>query len=445
MLDSSPTFSNKKNKRKKLQQLLFCFFARIFGHSFSPSSYKTKAKANPELKDSIEPPIALSFVKSEMKGGGIRTKVEEAKGEEVDAAGMKRSVKQLHFGGWEEKGEAALEIKRLAKVDARMRRSLAKLGVIPSLVSMLAEAQDDHCRHLAIEALIELAHGTFTNKALMVEAGLLVKLPQLTDALQFPGKQELAVLLFSISSLAKTQFPIAPCHIIAFLTEILNAKEVAEEIKITCLATLYNLSTKLDNTRAIVSSGAVPTLISLSSNRRASEGALAIMGNLILSAMGKKVIEDDSMVPKALIDTTTWFDKPRCQELAVYILMILAHGSKTQRQKMAGLGMVPLLLEVALLGSPLAQKRALKMLQWFKDEGQSKIGVHSGPQTERISLSRSLVSGRETNKCQKAVKQMVEQSLSNNMEAIMRRARVPENFSSFKSSVASSSSKSLPY
>ncbi|XP_010924884.1 uncharacterized protein [Elaeis guineensis] len=439
MMDSSSTFSNMKKKSKKPQQLLCCFFARIFGQSFSPSSYKTKANDNLELKDSInEPSIPVSVINSEMK-------VEEAKGEAGDAAGLKRSVKQLHFGGWEEKGEAALEIKRLAKVDARMRRSLAKLGVIPSLVSMLVEAQDDHCRRLAIEALIELANGTFTNKALMVEAGLLVKLPQLMDTLELSGKQELAVLLMSISSLAKTQFPMAPGHIISFLIEILNDEEVVEETKVTCLAALCNLSTKLDNTRAIVSSGLVHTLIRLLSNRRASEGALAIMGNLILSEMGKKAIEDDSMVPKALVETMTWFEQPKCQELAIYILMILAHKSKTQRQKMAGLGIVSLLLEVALLGSPLAQKRALKMLQWFKDEGQSKIGAHSGPQTERISLTSSPVSGGETKKCQKAVKQMVKQSLNNNMEAIMRRAHVPENFSSFKSFAASSSSKSLPY
>lgn len=279
----------------------------------------------------------------------------------------------------------------------------------------------------------------------MVEAGLLEKLPQLMDTLEFSGKQELAVLLLSISSLAKTQFPMTPCHIISFLIEILDAEEVDEEIKVTCLATLYNLSTKLDNTRDIVSSGAVHTLMGLLSNRRASEGALAIMGNLILSAVGKKAIEDDSMVPKALVETMTLFDKPRCQELAIYILMTLAHQSKTQRQKMAGLGIVSLLLEVALLGSPLAQKRALKMLQWFKDEGQSKIGAHSGPQTGMISLSSSSLGGVEAKKCQKAVKQMVKQSLSNNMEAIMRRAHVTGNFSSYKSFVASSSSKSLPY
>lgn len=161
MMDSSSTFSNKKNKYKKPQQLLFRFFARIFCQSFSPSSYKTEAKANVELEDSIEPSIPVTCINSEMKGG-IRMKEEEAKGDAVDVAGMKRSVKRLHFGGWEEKGEATLEIKRLARVDGRMRRSLAKLGVIPSLVSMLVGVQDDHYRHLAIEALIELAHGTFT-------------------------------------------------------------------------------------------------------------------------------------------------------------------------------------------------------------------------------------------------------------------------------------------
>jgi len=66
------------------------------------------------------------------------------------------------------------------------------------------------------------------------------------------------------------------------------------------------------------------------------------------------------------------------------ILIILAHKNSTQRNKMVQSGITPVLLEVALLGSSLAQERARKLLQWFRYERQIKMGQHSGPQSTRI-------------------------------------------------------------
>jgi len=182
----------------------------------------------------------------------------------------------------------------------------------------------------------------------------------------------------------------------------------------------------------------------VSSSREISEKALATLGNLVVTLMGRKALEDNNMVPESLIDVLTWEDKPKCQELSAYLLMILAHQSSKQREKMAKLGIVHVLLEVALLGSPLAQKRALKLLQWFKDERQIKVGSHSGPQTRRVSIG-SPMSQRETNEGKRVMKKMVKQSLNKNMEVITRRANAAGESSKLKSLVISSSSKSLPY
>lgn len=79
-----------------------------------------------------------------------------------DAARIKKAVKEINFGRWEEKERAAVEIKRLAQQDARTRRLLGELGVIPALVAMVADPPDaDRCRRLAVAALIEMANGTF--------------------------------------------------------------------------------------------------------------------------------------------------------------------------------------------------------------------------------------------------------------------------------------------
>lgn len=89
------------------------------------------------------------------RGGGVVGEVEDG------CFVLQRSVKKLHFGDWEEKEIAAKEIKRLARGDLRTRKSLAALGVIPTLVSMLDSEVSGHPES-AVQALIELANGTYT-------------------------------------------------------------------------------------------------------------------------------------------------------------------------------------------------------------------------------------------------------------------------------------------
>ena len=95
--------------------------------------------------------------KEEEKGSGVVREVEVEDGCFV----LQRSVKKLHFGDCEEKEIAAKEIKRLARKDLRTRKSLAVLGVIPTLVSMLDSEVSGH-RESSVQALIELANGTYT-------------------------------------------------------------------------------------------------------------------------------------------------------------------------------------------------------------------------------------------------------------------------------------------
>ena len=183
----------------------------------------------------------------------------------------------------------------------------------------------------------------------------------------------------------------------------------------------------------------------MSSLKQTSEKALASLGNLVVTVMGKKALENNPMVPESLIEILTWEEKPKCQELSAYVLMILAHQSFAQRSKMAKARIVPVLLEVALLGSPIAQKRALKLLQWFKEERQMKMVVHSGPQTGRLSIGSPL-NHSEAIEGKRLMKKMVEESLYKNMETITRRANGDQGSSNLKLLVASSSSsKSLPY
>lgn len=372
-------------------------------------------------------------------------KEEEVMEEESELEGsvvLQKSVKRLHFGSWEEKEVAAKAIEKLAKEDVKARKVMAELGVIHMLVSMVATEMVGR-RRAAIKALIELANGTSTNKVLMLEAGILSKLPKVIDVADEQTRQEFAELLLSLSSISNTHVSLANSEILHFLIGIIESA-CSLETKESCLGILYNLSAVLENAGPLVSNGVVRTLLKLSSFKEFSEKALAALGHLVVTLMGKKAMEDSSMVPESLIEILTWEDKPKCQELSAYILMFLAHQSSTQKDKMSKAGIVSVLLEVSLLGSPLAQKRAMKLLQWFKDERQAKMGPHSGPQTARVAIGSPL-HPREAQEGKKMMKNLVKQSLHKNMEMITRRANASGDSSNLKSLVLSTSSKSLTY
>ncbi|KAF2305279.1 hypothetical protein GH714_003455 [Hevea brasiliensis] len=57
----------------------------------------------------------------------------------------------------------------------------------------------------------------------------------------------------------------------------------------------------------------------------------------------------------------------------------------------------------------------------FKDERQTRMGPHSGPQTGRLAIG-SPINPRETQEGKKMMKNLVKQSLHKNMEMITRRA-----------------------
>ncbi|KAF8007402.1 hypothetical protein BT93_K1417 [Corymbia citriodora subsp. variegata] len=367
---------------------------------------------------------------------------------EDGSAALQRAVKSVHFGSTEERRAAAAEIARLAREDARAKKLMAELGVVQALVAMV-RVNGDRAQRGAIRALIELADGNHTNKALMVEAGIFLTLPSSKDAVDEETRHEFTDLLLSLSSLKNAHLlpPLESSRIVPFALSALESSGSSHDTKDSCLGVLYNLSAVLENASKLASNGvAEPLLTATSASKGLAEKALATLANLVVTSQGKRALEDSPMVPESLIEVLTWEDQPKCQELSAHILMILAYQSAAQRSKMARSGIVQVLLEVALLGSALAQKRALKMLQWFKDERQTKMGPHSGPQVARTPMG-SPVHYRGAQEGRKMMRRLVKESLHKNMEMITRRAGgdAPSSPSGLKTLVISTSSKSLPY
>ncbi|OWM63483.1 U-box domain-containing protein 7 [Punica granatum] len=439
MSSSSSTSSSSSSSVWQLSYRKLRFFTRI--RRFLRS--KTAGTANHKSSSKSFDRSADNNINSAALSVNTGQAVEEHDSSTI----LQRAVKRLHFGGPEEKKAAAIEIERLAREDVKVKKLMAELRVIPALVEMVAAIGQQQA---AVGALLELANGTYTNKAVMVEAGILSKLPRNIDTVDELTRHELSELLLSLSSPKNIHLPLDSSQVIPFTLAVLDS-DSGSEIKESCLETLYNLSTVLENAAKLGSDSCLVGSIMrvVSSLRGLSEKALATIGNIVVTFPGKKAVENCGLVPESLIEVLTWEDNPKCQELSAYVLMVLAHHSSAQRAKMAAAGIVPVLLEVALLGSPLAQKRALKLLQWFKDDRQVRVGPHSGPQTPRVPIGSPIADHCGAREGKRMMQRLVKESLHKNMELITKRANVDPGSSSsssrLKSLVVSTSSKSLPY
>lgn len=380
---------------------------------------------------------------------GTYSLVKEEKNKDHGSA-LRHAVKQLHFGSLDEKCKAAIEIQNLAKENVKTRKSLSLLGVVPSLVAMLSSPVPEHC-HSSLQALIELASGNYTNKSLIVDAGAVDKLAKLVGTSDSELQEKIAILLLALSAVDKNKSIIGSSAMLAALVCMLESG--TDKGKMASLAALYNLSTCLDNVDSILAKGAVEPLLKMAQSMKTGERALGILGNLVMTKSGRQAMESSANMPKCLIDILGWENSPRCQELAVYIVMLLTHRSLIQRKVMKQAGIIPALLELALLGTTLAQKRAMRVLQWLRDDKQGALMPVSGPVTARAweprreSSSPEKISEMEENK--RAIKNMVKKSLQWNMDHIVKRADASstcvDSSTRLKSLISSSSSKSLPY
>ncbi|KAI4372000.1 hypothetical protein MLD38_010288 [Melastoma candidum] len=365
---------------------------------------------------------------------------------------LQRAVKSLHFGDEAGKISAAKEIGKMARGDPKAKRLFGVLGVVHALVNMMVSDDERGFRRrsAAIGALLELCSGeSHKNQELMLEEGILMRLPKDVQMFDQETRRAVAELLLELSATKNVQ--LGPKETSNCTRVVISTLESDSEhgTKVSVLGALYHFSCSLENAARLTSNEMIELLLRLSSSKDFSEKALATLGNIIVTVQGKKALESCPMAPENLIEILTWEDRPKCQELSAYVLMILAHQSVEQRQKMAKSGIVQVLLELALLGrSTLAQKRAMKLLQWFKDERGARIGPHSGPQTgARSLLGSSSTNSGNAHEGRLMMKKLVKESLHRNMEAITRRANNSDasDESTIKTLVVSTSSKSLPY
>ncbi|XP_068653439.1 U-box domain-containing protein 4-like [Aristolochia californica] len=380
---------------------------------------------------------------------------------------LRRVVKRLQFEEGEKKKDAARDVRCLAKENADARVTLAMLGAIPTLVGMLdAAGEDSDLQIQALYALLNLGIGNDMNKAAIVKAGAIHKMLKLIETPDKPPCLSEAIVanFLGLSALDENKPVIGSSGAISFLSDILQKGDggFTKQAEQDSLRALFNLSIFLGNIPQILECNLVQFLLNSLGDMDISDRILSILSNIVSSPEGRKAVGSAQEAYPILIDVLNWTDSPGCQEKASYIMMVMSHKAWWDRRAMIDAGIASTLLELTLLGTTLAQKRASRILECLRLDkgkqvcgsgpavsaplygGSSSIGMRSAGEKSELKVAEEELMMSEE---RRAVKQLVQQSLLNNMRRIVKRANLPQDFAPsdhFKSLTASSTSKSLP-
>ncbi|VAI18034.1 unnamed protein product [Triticum turgidum subsp. durum] len=370
-------------------------------------------------------------------------------------------------GGVSWRVEAATVVRRKAKDDAMAREMLAMLGAIPPLVAMLDQGGGgDELLAAALYALLNMGIGNDTNKAAIVQAGAVHKMLRIAEAASGALTGALVANFLCLSALDANKPIIGASGAAPFLVRAFEAA-ATEQVRHDALRALLNLSIAAANAPHLLSAGLAPSLIAAIGDMSASDRALAALCNVVAACPeGRRAVSRAPDAVPVLVDVLNWSDDAGCQEKAAYVLMVLAHRSYGDRAAMAEAGATSALLELTLVGTALAQKRASRILEILRaDKGKQQVADASGvAATVSAPQERGVGGGgrcqeeekeeAEGEACcmsheKRAVRQLVQQSLQSNMRRIVRRARLPQDLAppdgSLKALSSSSTSKSLPF
>lgn len=345
--------------------------------------------------------------------------------------------------------KAAAEVRHLTKDDPVARVLLAMLGAIPPLISMLNLAQPK-IQATALLALLNLAIGNETNKAAIVKARAIPVMVRLLRSPNVAVQEAVVTTFLSLSALDRNKAEIGASGAVSMLVRVLETGSM--QGRIDALRALYNLSIHPGNIRSIVEAGTVPLLLGMVEEESMAEKALATLSNMATTEDGRKAITSHEGVSYGvLIGALRLMEAPKCQERAVFVLMMVAHHSRKERQAMVNEGAISALLELALLGTPLAQKRAARTIESFRRAKAVKPvsaplqGAVASTESKR-DQGRSFAGADE----KQVVDQLIQQSLNRNMQRIVRRGNVRlESSRQFPSAdrldAENSSFRSLPF
>jgi hypothetical protein len=296
------------------------------------------------------------------------------------------------------------------------------------------------------------------NKAAIVKAGAVHKMLGMTRPESPPSvhnmlSDAIVANFLSLSALDANKQIMGSSGAIPFL---INSSRQNKNFRLDALRAIFNLSIDAANSQHLIEAGIIDSLLAAIGDMEVTGHALATLSNLVASsAEARQQLSRANESLTILIDVLGWTDAPSCQEKSAYILMVMGHKSHADRAAMAEAGISGALLEVTLIGTPLAQKRASRILEMLRSKKEKEISDSSFAMSAPMEIEgkgKAKIGevAREISNEKMAMKQLVQQSLHCNMRRIARRANLPEEIAPSSEHLntvlgVSATSKSLPF
>ena len=178
----------------------------------------------------------------------------------------------------------------------------------------------------------------------------------------------------SLSALDDNRLIIGSSGAIPFLADKFREVDTLHaQARLDAIRAILNLATAPENIPLIIDAGLVPDLIAAMGDMRVSEKVLSVLCCIISNIEGRNTVRSTPDAFNILIDVLNWSDSPRCQEEATFILLSMAINCSRDRREMAEAGIMSPLLELALVGSPLAQRRASLIIECLKFPDEERL------------------------------------------------------------------------
>ncbi|TKY47753.1 U-box domain-containing protein 6 [Spatholobus suberectus] len=367
----------------------FNYWRLALSDSESTNSRSVNSVGSCKLKGVKVVPVEESGI-SELRGGNAS---ENFSAEEEDNVQYLNFLKVLTEGNnWKRKCKVVEQLRLLLRDDEEARIFMGANGFVEALMQFLQSAMHEGIV-MALEngamALFNLAVNNNRNKEIMISAGILLLLEEMTSKTSSYGCA--AALYLNFSCLEEAKHVIGTGQAVQFLIQLLHAMTEVQ-CKLDSLHALYNLSTVPSNIPNLLSSGIINGLQSLlvgQGDCMWTEKCIAVLINLAVSQAGREEI----MLAPGLISTlASTLDTGELieQEQAASCLLILCNRSETCCEMVLQEGVIPALVSISVNGTSRGREKAQKLLMLFRQQRQRDLSPIKTDQCESDSSDLSM-------------------------------------------------------
>jgi hypothetical protein len=273
-------------------------------------------------------------------------------------------VGKLATGSVEIQRQAAYELRLLAKTSMDNRRVIAEAGAIPFLVTLLS-SPDPRIQENAVTSLLNLSIYD-NNKILIMAAGAVDSIiGVLESGKTMEARENAAAAIFSLSMKHDSKAAIgARPRAVPALVGLL--REGTPAGKRDAATALFNLAVYNANKAIVVVAGAVPVLVDLLMDDKASitDDVLSVLALLLGCSEGLEEIRKSRVLVPLLIDLLR-FGSLKGKENSIALLLGLCKdgGEEVARRLLLNPRSIPSLRSMAAYGSIRAGRKADALLR----------------------------------------------------------------------------------